>query len=285
MSTYPPDGYSVLGSITWGTDIYPDTTTPNIIGEGSIKVVSTAAAPGGLQTHKVPIDELAIYEFSIIAKSSSSSNPAYTMFCGVNWYDSSGTYISTSTTHLNVVGTSWGNYGGILAPPSTARFADMFFSKAATAFTLLVDYMGLRRFWRGFYYYDSASQTITNSTWTIITHDTKVYDNGNDVSAGVFTCASGGYYHFDAGAVMGSVGAGEYLRIAIYVGGTRTIDGDVSRNDAASGSRSQWARVSGDLFLAAGDTVTVRVYDDHTGTALSLGGGQNQVYFMGHEIR
>lgn len=127
--------------------------------------------------------------------------------------------------------------------------------------------------------YASASTTLTDNTAVKVALATESYDYNNNFASSTYTVPVAGVYHFDANLQIGSaVSTGVNCQAMIYVNGANSLGGAVfvPTNFGA-------ANVSGDLLLAANDTVEFYFKQDSAG-AEDVNTGSSATYFSGHLV-
>lgn len=105
------------------------------------------------------------------------------------------------------------------------------------------------------------------------------YDTNSNFASNTYTAPVDGYYHF-AGSAQLTRGANTgFDNISLCVGGT--VKKVSNRLQGGSGA-SLGFNFAADIFLTAGDLVTMRTFAD--GVNNTVVGAQSTVYFMGHLI-
>ena len=133
--------------------------------------------------------------------------------------------------------------------------------------------------------YDAAGAQViaTGAGFTAVAFDTEAHDHGSDfdlAGSDDYTAPDDGENHFSGGVTLGSVPDGDYVQVAIAVGGTTVVQGEKAYN-ASGGTDDITATVSTDsleLFEAEAVTLTVR---HSNGGNLSTVVGEATVYFSG----
>jgi len=127
--------------------------------------------------------------------------------------------------------------------------------------------------------YATASTTLTDNTAVKVALAAESYDYNNNFASSTYTAPVAGVYHFDANLQIGSsVSTGVNCQALIYVNGSVAIGGPVfvPTNFGAS-------NVSGDILLAANDTVDFYFKQDSAG-AEDVNTGTSATYFSGHLV-
>jgi hypothetical protein len=132
----------------------------------------------------------------------------------------------------------------------------------------------------------SAGMAISSGVDTPIPFTSENYDNGNQLSGGIFTAAATGIYHFDvdvptSGVLQPFMGA---VQIDLVVNNSvvRRDYGTFSSNTAFPG-----LSLSCDLNLTAGSTVRVNFRQfNANGNPINIGGSApyNNPHFTGHRV-
>ncbi len=112
-----------------------------------------------------------------------------------------------------------------------------------------------------------TDQTLTTSTWTTIELNDGRHDKLTEFNTGthLFTAAEAGYYDIIGCVQFKSWAGTEYANIAIRVNSTDYFLDKKSHFDALSWSID----VAGKVYLAQGDTVSLRVYQ-HAGESIDV---------------
>lgn len=127
----------------------------------------------------------------------------------------------------------------------------------------------------------SGTTTLPDNTATQLTgFDTEVYDYNNNYASDTYTAPVAGVYNFcGAFQITTGVASGVTLNAMIYVNGSQALSGSVT----TSTTGNMGASVSGDILLAASDTVTLYAQQDSAGSE-NAGGGGARCYFAGHLV-
>lgn len=128
--------------------------------------------------------------------------------------------------------------------------------------------------------YASGSTTLTDNTTVKILFATESYDYGNDFASSTYTAPVAGVYHFEAvihyaTAIATLVSASTY----IYKNGASAITGP----DFNVTGNAPVYYVSGDLLLAANDTIEIHHFQNSAGSEATLT-GSDKTWFCGHLI-
>ena len=273
MSTaYPPDDITV-GSGVWGTDIDREEVYTLTGKYGIVFRATEPAADPYVYTEKMqptkPGDAWSVE--AVVQSGSVAAN--HTVRLTVAWYTSAEVYISESDIFASSVLPSanvWYTLSGSVTAPANAAFARAVFYKNNLAFGVYLDSIGLSVVEPAFWARLNADQSISTDTPTTLVCDTELYDHGDNysTSTGIFTVPSDGIYSFSATCEWESaLGDGKRHYIQIVVNGDSGPW--VGTQDHYTGSASEipidTASVAA-LYLYAGDTVKVRVYQHSGGT-------------------
>lgn len=125
-------------------------------------------------------------------------------------------------------------------------------------------------------YLNTALAAHTN--FAIVKYDTVSYGSGYSTSTGEYTAPVAGYYHFDA-VIGGPVNNGGTSNATLYKNGTLAVQGSALTSYIPGAQNPFYSNVSGDIFLAAGDKITVR-----WGTNIATSYNGTAVCFSGHLI-
>jgi len=128
--------------------------------------------------------------------------------------------------------------------------------------------------------YASGSTTLTDNAAVKILFATESYDYGSDFASSTFTAPVAGVYHFDAivyyaTAVTTPVIANTW----IYVNGAAVVTGP----DFSTTGNAPIYGVSGDILLAANDTVEIYHLQNSAG-AEATATGSDKTWFSGHLV-
>ena len=130
--------------------------------------------------------------------------------------------------------------------------------------------------------YQSSNQSISNTTETIITLDTELYDTDNAFSSNTFTVPSNksGKYFLYAQAGKSGWGANRMFISIRKNDSVNLVQGEVSNT---SSSRYGVVNVSILAQLAVGDAIVTRIYQD-SGSTQVLSGNSERTFFYGYKI-
>lgn len=129
--------------------------------------------------------------------------------------------------------------------------------------------------------YASGNTTLTDNTPVKISLATESYDYNNNFASSTYTAPVNGVYHFDGCVTHASVSSapvGAYT--AIYKNGGAVLYGG---RYAGSSSILLGISVSGDVLLAANDTVEMYHQQDSGGNELAIA-DETATYFSGHLV-
>jgi hypothetical protein len=128
----------------------------------------------------------------------------------------------------------------------------------------------------------TTTQSLSNTSFTKVTWDAEDWDTDSAFASDKFTVPSGegGKYYFQATTEVGSVAAGEYIQLIIYVGGG-SQPGSTSRWYGAGGGVDVRARTNMIINLSASDYVEVYAYQN-AGQTINLSGGES--FFRGFKL-
>lgn len=110
----------------------------------------------------------------------------------------------------------------------------------------------------------AVAQNIGDSSWVTVQYDTEVYDVLGEYDAGTytFTATFPGYYLVQAAIIFSATtdwGATEYAQLSVYINGV--VSSIIAfKTDFSGANIFVFLSGSATVKLAAGDTVTVRVY-------------------------
>lgn len=127
----------------------------------------------------------------------------------------------------------------------------------------------------GFRAYRSTAQTLSAATYTKITFDTEVRDEGADydTATGEWTVPATGWYDVGGHIFYGSLTDGDQIVAAVYVNGIRSSFLGITRVGSAGGAGAGGAIP---LHLTAGDVVTLYGYRQSAG---DVSAGSDWSYF------
>lgn len=123
----------------------------------------------------------------------------------------------------------------------------------------------------------SAAANTGNATFAVVAFDTKIFDTGSNVSAGVFTAPVAGFYFF---SWVGATTATGLTVLSLHKNGTRTADGTLAHPGSAVDAGSGGALP---VQLALNDTVDIRAYNSLQAAALDVGSAYTN-FFTGFLI-
>lgn len=127
--------------------------------------------------------------------------------------------------------------------------------------------------------YAAAATTLTDNTDIKILVATESYDYNNNFASSTYTAPVAGVYHFSANfQIDGAVASGVNGNASIWVNGAIAIAGGVYTS-ITFGAYS----VSGDILLAAGNTVDFYGKQDSAGAEATLPGSAT-TWFSGHLV-
>lgn len=129
--------------------------------------------------------------------------------------------------------------------------------------------------------YDSAGTTLTDASFIKIALATEVYDYNNNFASSTYTAPVAGVYHFDSSLRYNTSASTPVEALSIiYVNGSANIYGESGPPTTGGTVRKQ---VSGELLLAANDTVELYHYQD-SATAEATTAGVTATWFSGHLV-
>ena len=132
----------------------------------------------------------------------------------------------------------------------------------------------------------SSSQSVGNTTETVINFDTEVLDSNSayDTSNGRFTVPSGegGKYYVYAQLMRNNFFNSRYI-VKIRVNGSQLIAAE-DRNSDTGGTTFPTTQAAGILDLSVGDYVEVALYQDSGGSAGAYGSASSVSLFMGYKL-
>jgi hypothetical protein len=138
-------------------------------------------------------------------------------------------------------------------------------------------------------YATNAGQSIPNNAVTIVDFGTLVYDTHSAVTTGAawhFHAPVNGYYAISAEVMFEATNTwvdGEYSDLEFYKNGVQLSTPDVKTNYPASGGQYMQLGGSDIIYLAANETLDVRVYQG-SGAALLLFNNFSFNYVSIHKV-
>jgi len=277
----PPVGYS-MNAGTWGTDVDHDTTRFKT-GDSAIKFMANAQATELVQIVGTPV---AVGDILRVSGWVNGDDTSVSGVLGVSWYNSSDTWLSYSPVLGAPVDAAdtWEFKEGRVTAPANAAFARPVFGKDATAEALWWDSVFVEAVEPAFSAYLDAN-TSYNTTDTIV-YDVEQYDfSGNyDTATGIFTVPVDGVYIFTARLGCGGLTSGDSAVIMLQVNGSDVFG---ANNLYATSAATIYSSFSCHLILAAGDTVEIVLYENHSGSVTIYGdSGSDKINsFSGAKIR
>lgn len=287
MSTYPPDGISVsVGA--WGTDADRNTALANLIGDSCVELKNTTVGTSIQHDHYIPLEGGAVYAVRWLVQADSIAGGNTVRLRTVEYTDAKA-QVTAWDTHFAVLpaANAWYDMRSTFTAAGTTRYVRQWAIKAATAFTVYVDYMGPSRVPLGFSAFDGAGTALGAAAWTQIDLDTETYDYGIDFdhAAGYdFVAPHTGRYHFDGCVTIDSPPTAKIYGSAIYVNGAIAKIGAFREVYHAVGAGDETFPVTADLLLARGDSVELWAYNGSAGGLNALVGAP-YTFLDGREIR
>lgn len=276
----PPNAWG-MDAGTWGTDATIDTAN-SLAGRWALKLLTTTAKV----SQTIPVQAGQTYQAEMVWSASSSNTGQVVAY----WYQADGVTASAtaSTTVISdTTGTTWLTSRARVTVPSNARWAKLVVQRGSGATAVYVDRVGLTRAMPAFRSYRaSTAQALTEGGWTRVVFNTEDYDIGarHSTSTGTFTAGEAGMHRFQAQVTGGSDTASQSLALqaAIYKNGSRWIEGPARVNVSAISYACVATVDSGDILLAAGDTVEVYVFSkEEKAMASSIKAGSGLTWFSG----
>jgi len=121
--------------------------------------------------------------------------------------------------------------------------------------------------------YCSATYDIASTTYVTALCQTEHFDTDNayDASTSIFTVPAnkGGAYQVNAGVSVDDIDDGNFTAIALYIDGAAATGGYFQLFFAPASSKVVTANLSNVVKLTAGQTVTIKVYHNASGTQTS----------------
>ena len=127
--------------------------------------------------------------------------------------------------------------------------------------------------------YNSANQSIANTTYTTYQYNTEILDtdNGFNTSTYTYTVPSAGRYNIGAAAKKLSSGSTDRLIIRLEKSGSNIFYGESYSKDYAS------VMFNTVLNLSASDALKISIYQN-TGGSVDMEGGSDTNVFYGYKI-
>ena len=127
--------------------------------------------------------------------------------------------------------------------------------------------------------YNSANQSIANTTYTTYQYNTEILDtdNGFNTSTYTYTVPSAGRYNIGAAAKKLSSGSTDRLIIRLEKNGSNIFYGESYSKDNAS------VMFNTVLNLSASDALKISIYQN-TGGSVDMEGGSGTNVFYGYKI-
>ena len=127
--------------------------------------------------------------------------------------------------------------------------------------------------------YNSANQSIANTTYTTYQYNTEILDtdNGFNTSTYTYTVPSAGRYNIGAAAKKLSSGSTDRLIIRLEKNGSNIFYGESYSKDNAS------VMFNTGLNLSASDALKISIYQN-TGGSVDMEGGSGTNVFYGFKI-
>ena len=127
--------------------------------------------------------------------------------------------------------------------------------------------------------YNSANQSIANTTYTTYQYNTEILDtdNGFNTSTYTYTVPSAGRYNIGAAAKKLSSGSTDRLIIRLEKNGANIFYGESYSKDNAS------VMFNTVLNLSASDALKISIYQN-TGGSVDMEGGSGTNVFYGYKI-
>lgn len=108
--------------------------------------------------------------------------------------------------------------------------------------------------------YRNAAANTGNGAFAVVAFDTKTYDTGTNVSAGVFTAPVAGFYRFSWHVLINNAGASQLMVASLFKNGTQNSDGSQLTTSSVA-----FASVGTDeVQCAINDTIDIRAYSTAT---------------------
>ena len=134
---------------------------------------------------------------------------------------------------------------------------------------------------------NSATQSITNNTFTKVTLDSKNFDTNNNFASNRFTPTVAGYYLLQANAgITGSGSVTQYV-LQLSKNGNTVAPRFVDMNPSASFTANSWINLGNSVLLYMnGTTDYVELYVYSYGAGVTVGtGAANSAVFTGFLVK
>lgn len=277
----PPDGWDMYAG-AWATDAEFSTTTA-LAGVSSVRLPNAT----GKLAQWVPVQKGKTYQAEM-TWSASASNAAQMV---VYWFQADRvTPASTaSSTVLNdTTGTTWITSRATVSAPTDARWARMVLQRSAGAASVWIDSVGWALAMPGFRAYRaSTGQALTEGGYTKVAFNAEDYDYRGSHSSGTFTAPEAGMYRFQAQVTAQSDTAAQRLSLqaTIYKNGSKLFEASPQTSVTAITYACTATIDTGDVILAAGDTVEVYVFaKEEKAMASTIKAGAGLTWFSGRLI-
>ena len=127
--------------------------------------------------------------------------------------------------------------------------------------------------------YDSGGTTLTDGVATKIALATESYDYNSNFATGTYTAPLAGVYHFDGCVLSSALATPVNAYTAIYKNGAVAFYG----TQTVPATLGTLNHVSGDILLAASDTIELYHFQNTAGNETS-GTGETDSWLSGHLI-
>jgi hypothetical protein len=118
----------------------------------------------------------------------------------------------------------------------------------------------------------STSQlNLVDNTWTKVLLDSVIYDPNSNFSSYAYTVPISGYYAAHWQAVFTTTVLGKLYDVALFVNGASVRDSSV----LTSAANSVWVHSSDNIYLSAGDVITLYVRSHSAVNTTDLASGQS----------
>lgn len=287
MSNYPPDCYETKNGAVWPTDITYSESGSAISGDGYVLFTATtpAANPGFGYADFIPA--IAGRAYAVRAYLYASSIAAGNIVqLGIEWYDNTGTIISTSYAWNAVLpaATTWYDVAGQFEAPATTKYAVPVVYKANNAFTVRLNDLELLPMRIGFHANRTFAQSIpAAAVWTKVQANAKVHDYGSnyDTANYRFTAPRTGVYSFAGHVQYWGVPTTNTAMVALYLNGSQWLLG----NWVSSANTFPGPIVSHPgALLQRGDYVELFTAHDDPVNPHDIVGGSQYTYFIGTQV-